>query len=200
MFMTRRKAIKLIAASIPALSAARALGVEMRTRAGICLPALWKQHALWQEMASGPKIARGPFQGTRESLRAYKIPNGSPMRNLAFGRIGGRNRPSNTAIGTRAPCICRALPNTNIMSNITPSVEVWLQGHDSVWKAEKFDPDFLVVSTKRRREILHEHGVHHDNFDLWIQIHALESVKMGPKRDIVVNLTRDAISRIEIRR
>ncbi len=56
-----------------------------------------------------------------------------------------------------------------------------------LWKAERFDPEALMKLYKRvGAKYFVSMGVHHDNFFLWdSKIHRWNSVKMGPKRDIV---------------
>jgi alpha-L-fucosidase len=57
----------------------------------------------------------------------------------------------------------------------------------SLWKAEKFDPEELAEFYKEcGAKFIGVMAVHHDNFDLWDSTHQpWNSVKMGPKRDIV---------------
>ena len=56
-----------------------------------------------------------------------------------------------------------------------------------MWKAENFDPDALVALFKRAgAKYFTPCAVHHDNFDLWdSKYHEWNSVKMGPKKDLV---------------
>jgi alpha-L-fucosidase len=55
------------------------------------------------------------------------------------------------------------------------------------WKAERFDPDFLMSLYKKAgAKYFVSMGVHHDNFDLWDSKHTRwNSVNMGPKKDVV---------------
>ena len=56
-----------------------------------------------------------------------------------------------------------------------------------LWKAEKWDPEKLMALYKRAgaRYVIAQ-GMHHDNFDLWnSKYQPWNSVKIGPKRDIV---------------
>ena len=55
------------------------------------------------------------------------------------------------------------------------------------WKAEKFDPAYLMSLYKKAgAKYFVSMGVHHDNFDLWnSKLNEWNSVKMGPKKDIV---------------
>lgn len=56
-----------------------------------------------------------------------------------------------------------------------------------LWKAENWDPEKLMAMYKRAgaRYVIAQ-GMHHDNFDLWnSKYQPWNSVKIGPKRDIV---------------
>jgi alpha-L-fucosidase len=56
-----------------------------------------------------------------------------------------------------------------------------------LWKAEKWDPDYLMSLYKKAgAKYFVSMGVHHDNFDLWNSTyHKWNAVQMGPRRDIV---------------
>jgi len=55
------------------------------------------------------------------------------------------------------------------------------------WKAEKWDPDYLMSLYKKAgAKYFFSMGVHHDNFDLWDSKYTRwNAVNMGPKRDVV---------------
>jgi alpha-L-fucosidase len=55
------------------------------------------------------------------------------------------------------------------------------------WKAEKFDPDYLLgLYKKAGAKYFMSMGAHHDNFDLWdSKYNKWNSVNMGPKIDVV---------------
>ncbi len=56
-----------------------------------------------------------------------------------------------------------------------------------LWKAEKWDPEALMKLYKKvGAKYFVSMGTHHDNFFLWdSKIHRWNSVKMGPKKDVV---------------
>jgi len=62
------------------------------------------------------------------------------------------------------------------------------------WKAEAFDPHYLVgLYKKAGAKYFVSMGVHHDNFDLWNSKHTRwNSVRMGPRRDIVAEFREAA--------
>lgn len=64
------------------------------------------------------------------------------------------------------------------------------------WKAASFDADYLVgLYKKAGAKYFVSMGVHHDNFDLWNSKYTRwNSVKMGPKRDVVAEFRKAALS------
>ena len=140
------------------------------------------------QQAAGLEIQKGPFKGTRESLKATGSRSGSATPSSASGRTGARSRRPSRATGTPATCTSRAARSTSTTSST--------YGHPSkfgfkdiipTWKAEKFDPDHLMdLYKKAGAKYFMSMGVHHDNFDLWNSKHTRwNAVNMGPKKDIV---------------
>lgn len=162
MKLNRRQAMQAIAAAAPALRLARAQG--------------------------GPAIAPGPFQGTRESLKNYRVPEW--FQDAKFGiwaHWGPQSAPEFGDWYAR---------NMYIEGHRQYKYHVQKYGHPSkfgfkdiipTWKAEKFDPEHLMdLYKKAGAKYFVAMGVHHDNFDLWNSRHNnWNSVKMGPKKDIV---------------
>src|SRR5215212_8904526 len=164
--LTRRALMKLLAAGLPALSGARAFGSE----------------------ESGLKIQPGPFKATRESLRAYQVPDW--FRDAKFG-IWAHWGPQSAA--EYGDWYAR---NMYLQGNWQYEHHVKTYGHPSkfgfkdiipTWKAARFDADYLVGLYKRAgAKYFVSMGVHHDNFDLWdSKYHSWNAVKMGPHRDVV---------------
>jgi alpha-L-fucosidase len=175
MFITRRDAIKRLAGAVPALSTMRALVQDQ---------------AIVQ-------IQPGPFKGTRESLKAYQIPEW--FRDAKFGiwaHWGPQSAPEYGDWYAR---------NMYIEGHRQYKYHLQRYGHPSkfgfkdvvsTWKADKFDPDYLMgLYKKAGAKYFMSMAVHHDNFDLWNSKHnRWNSVNMGPKKD-VVGLFRKAASR-----
>jgi alpha-L-fucosidase len=161
MKLTRRDAIKAVAAA----------GLLGRARA-----------------QAGPQIASGPYQGTRESLRAYRVPEW--FRDAKFGiwaHWGPQSAPEYGDWYAR---------NMYIEGHRQYKYHVEKYGHPSkfgfkdvipTWKAEKFDPDYLMqLYRKAGAKYFVSMGVHHDNFDLWnSRLNRWNAVNMGPKKDVV---------------
>src|SRR5579863_846646 len=133
--------------------------------------------------------ARGPiFEGTRHSLQSYRIPDW--FRDAKFG-IWAHWGPQSAI--EHGDWYARFM---YIPTHECYRYHVKTYGHPSkfgykdtipLWKAEKFDSDYLVgLYKKAGAKYFMSMGVHHDNFDLWNSKHNLwNAVKMGPKIDIV---------------
>jgi alpha-L-fucosidase len=174
MFITRRTALKLLAGTVPALRTARAFTLGQ----------------------SGIEIQSGPFKGTRESLKAYRIPNW--FRDAKFGIWAHWGPQSATEHGDWYA------RNMYIQGQWQYQYHVEHYGHPSkfgfkdiipTWKADKFDPDYLLgLYKKAGAKYFVSMGVHHDNFDLWNSRHTRwNSVQMGPKKDIVGMFRKSAL-------
>jgi alpha-L-fucosidase len=155
----------------------------------------------WLEVAAGagataalaaegekPEILSGPFQATRDSLRGYRAP--AWFQDAKFGiwaHWGPQSAPEYGDWYAR---------NMYIEGHRQYKYHLQKYGHPSkfgfkdiipTWKAEKFDPDFLMQLYKKAgAKYFVSMGVHHDNFDLWnSRLHRWNAVNMGPKKDIV---------------
>ncbi|HJQ30754.1 MAG TPA: alpha-L-fucosidase [Pyrinomonadaceae bacterium] len=174
MSLTRRALIRMLAGAVPALKTARALGVG----------------------DSVPPIRRGPFHATRESLKGYRVPEW--FRDAKFG-IWAHWGPQSAA--EYGDWYAR---NMYIQGQWQYEHHVKTYGHPSrfgfkdiipTWKAARFDADHLVGLYKQAgARYFVSLGVHHDNFDLWDSKHQRwNSVRMGPRRDIVGEFRRAAL-------
>jgi len=164
--MNRRTAIKLLAGAVPALKAATTFAADGTT----------------------PKIQSGPFTGTRESLKAYQIPvwfrdakfgiwaHWGPQSAPEYGDWYARNMYIEGQKQYKYHLAHYGHPSKFGFKNVIPT-----------WKADKFDPDYLMgLYKKAGAKYFMSMGVHHDNFDLWNSKHnRWNSVQMGPRKDIV---------------
>jgi alpha-L-fucosidase len=137
---------------------------------------------------AAPSIAPGPFQGTRESLKTYRVPEW--FRDAKFGiwaHWGPQSAPEYGDWYAR---------NMYIEGGKQYKYHVGKYGHPSkfgfkdvipTWKAEKFDPAYLMSLYKKAgAKYFVSMGVHHDNFDLWnSKLNPWNAVQMGPRKDIV---------------
>lgn len=174
MLITRRDALKILAGVVPALKAPRAFVAGQ----------------------SIPRIQSGPFAGTRESLSAYQVPDW--FRDAKFG-IWAHWGPQSAV--EQGDWYARYM---YIQGAWQYKYHVKHYGHPSkfgfkdiipTWKAEQFDPDYLMgLYKKAGAKYFVTMGVHHDNFDLWDSRHTRwNSVNMGPKKDVVGLFRRAAL-------
>jgi alpha-L-fucosidase len=155
------------------------------------LAAIGGSAMLTRARAAGPQldIAAGPFRGTRESLRDYRVPTW--YRDAKFG-IWAHWGPQSAA--EAGDWYAR---NMYIQGQRQYDYHVKTYGHPSkfgfrdviaTWKADKFDPDRLMQLYKKAgAKYFCSMGVHHDGFDLWKSTHQprWNSVAAGPKIDVV---------------
>lgn len=137
---------------------------------------------------------RGPFQPTPESLRTYEVPQW--FRDAKFA-IWAHWGPQSAA--EAGDWYAR---NMYIQGSQQYKYHLEHYGHPSkfgfkdvipTWKADAFDPDYLVgLYKKAGAKYFCSMAVHHDNFDLWNSKHTRwNSVNMGPKKNVVA-LFREA--------
>jgi len=134
-------------------------------------------------------IAPGPFEGTRQSLRQWQIPEW--YRDAKFGIWAHWGPQSAIEYGDWYA------RNMYIQGNKQYEYHVKTYGHPSkvgykdvipTWKADKFDPDHLLgLYKKAGAKYFCSMAVHHDGFDLWDSKYQprWNSVAMGPKKNIV---------------
>jgi alpha-L-fucosidase len=173
MSLTRRNTLKLLAGA-PSLRLSRATA------------------------ADEPAIPSGPFRGTRESLRDYRIPDWYAKAKFGiWAHWGPQSAPEYGDWYAR---------NMYIQGSRQYKYHLEHYGHPSkfgykdvipTWKAENFDPEHLIdLYKKAGAQYFVSMGVHHDNFDLWnSKHHRWNAAKMGPKRDIVSLFRKAALKR-----
>lgn len=147
-------------------------------------------------------IADGPFKPTDESLKQYQYPEW--FRDAKFG-IWSHWGPQ--AVPRQGDWYARRIydavgnPDRKTgqpLAKADPANPYHNEhyGHPSkfgykdiipLWKAEKWNPDELMALYKKAgAKYFVSMGTHHDNFFLWdSRIHRWNSVKMGPKKDVV---------------
>jgi alpha-L-fucosidase len=134
-------------------------------------------------------IEKGPFQGTRESLKAYRVPDW--FRDAKFG-IWAHWGPQSAAeygdwYARRMYVQGERQYNYHVKTYGHPS-KVGFKDVIATWKADQFDADHLMQLYKKAgAKYFCSMGVHHDNFDLWNSKYQPKwnAVAMGPKKDIV---------------
>jgi alpha-L-fucosidase len=165
MSLTRRRVIALMGLAFPAASSARIFGLN-----------------------AAPNLSAGPFQASRQSLAAYRVPEW--FHDAKFG-IWAHWGPQSAA--EAGDWYARQM---YIQGHEQYEYHLKHFGHPSkfgfkdviqTWKGDKFDPDYLVgLYKKAGAKYFVSMGVHHDNFDLWNSKHnRWNAVNMGIKKDVV---------------
>ena len=134
-------------------------------------------------------IEKGPFQATRESLKAYRVPDW--FRDAKFG-IWAHWGPQSAAeygdwYARRMYFQGERQYNYHVKTYGHPS-KFGFKDVIATWKADQFDADHLMQLYKKAgAKYFCSMGVHHDNFDLWNSKYQPKwnAVAMGPKKDIV---------------
>ena len=188
MRITRRRALSLI-------SGAPALFLSRKSRAASSILSdggrLDEERAAYQEASANPDlaIAPGPFNGTRESLRQWQVPDW--YRDAKFGIWAHWGPQSAVEYGDWYA------RNMYIQGHKQYEYHLKTYGHPTKvgfkdlipkWTADKFDPEHLLGLYKRAgAKYFCSMAVHHDGFDLWDSRYQprWNAVATGPKRDIV---------------
>ncbi len=134
------------------------------------------------------KIAGGIFKPTWDSLKQYKAPDW--FRDAKFGIWA---HWSAQCVPEQGDWYARQM---YIQGHPQYNYHVQHYGHpskfgfmevDNLWKAEKWDPEALIARyEKAGAKYFVSLANHHDNFDNYASTHhAWNSVKVGPKKDIV---------------
>ena len=134
------------------------------------------------------KIAKGIFKPTWDSLKQFKTPDW--FRDAKFGIWA---HWSAQCVPEQGDWYARQM---YIQGNAQYDFHVKQYGHpskfgfmelDNLWKAEKWDPEALMARyVKAGAKYFVSLANHHDNFDNYASTHhAWNSVKVGPKKDIV---------------
>jgi alpha-L-fucosidase len=135
------------------------------------------------------EIMKGPFQGSRESLKAYRTPVW--FRDAKFGiwaHWGPQSQPEAGDWYAR---------NMYMEGSAQYKFHLEHYGHPSkigfkeivpLFKAGKWDPEHLMdLYAKAGAKYFVSMGVHHDNFDMWSSRYQTRwnAAAAGPKKDIV---------------
>jgi alpha-L-fucosidase len=147
--------------------------------------------------AQGFDIQTGPFQATRDSLKAYRVPEW--FRDAKFG-IWAHWGPQSAAeygdwYARRMYFQGERQYNYHVKTYGHPS-KFGFKDIIATWKADQFDADRLMQLYKKAgARYFCSMGVHHDNFDLWNSKYQprWNAVASGPRKDIVGLFRKAAI-------
>lgn len=133
-------------------------------------------------------IAKGPYEGTRESLARYHIPEWFRDAKLGmWAHWGPQSAIEDGDWYARNMYIEGTKQNKYHVEHYGHPSRVGYKDLIPSWHASEFDPDHLMgLYKKAGAKYFVSMAVHHDNFDLWdSKFQRWNSVKMGPKKDIV---------------
>jgi alpha-L-fucosidase len=133
-------------------------------------------------------IAQGPFEPTWESLRRFECP--AWFRDAKFGIWSHWGPQSVPMYGDWYARHMYVEGSEQYRYHIRKYGHPSLFGYKDIiplWKAEKFDPDALMdLYVEAGARYFVAQAAHHDNFHNWNSTHhRWNSVKMGPRKDII---------------
>jgi len=135
-----------------------------------------------------PSIPAGPFSPDYESLKNYKCPDW--YQDAKFGiwaHWGPQGVPMQGDWYARNMYVEGHRNYKYHLETYGHLAEFGFKDVIGLWKAEKFNPDYLIGLYKAAgAKYFVSMACHHDNFDLWdSKYHRWNAVEMGPKKDIV---------------
>ncbi len=144
-------------------------------------------------------IAKGPFQGTRESLAAYRVPQW--FADAKFGiwsHWGPQSAPEDGDWYARNMYMEGSSQYKYHVEHYGHPSKVGFKDVVATFKGEQWDPEHLMdLYQKAGAKYFVSMGVHHDNFDMWNSKHQprWNAAASGPKKDIVGMYRRAARKR-----
>ena len=143
-------------------------------------------------------IAKGPFDGTLDSLKKNKYPKWFTEGKLGiWAHWGPQAVPMEGDWYARLEYEEGSKDYKDHLARYGHPSKTGYKDIIPLWKAEKWDPEKLMDLYKAAgAKYFVSMGVHHDNFDLWNStFHRWNAVKMGPHRDMVGDWQKAALKR-----
>src|SRR6478672_8740039 len=172
MSISRRNILKSLALGVPALQLNPASAFSGST--------------ILNEVNS---IDKGPFEGTRDSLRRYEIPEW--FRDAKFGiwaHWGPQSVPEDGDWYARNMYMEGSAQYKFHLQHYGHPSKVGFKDVIAKYKADRWDPEHLMdLYKKAGAKYFVSMGVHHDNFDMWNSKYQTRwnAASSGPKKDIV---------------
>jgi alpha-L-fucosidase len=162
--------------------------------AGLTAP-LWQSRLLAAadatapSSAAAPEIPPGPFAGSRESLKAYHVPDWFADAKFGIWNHWGPQSAAEYGDWYARRMYVQGEPqyNHHLQHYGHPS-KTGFVGVINSWKADKFDADYLMgLYKKAGAKYYMAMGVHHDNFDMWDSKYQprWNAAASGPRKNIV---------------
>jgi alpha-L-fucosidase len=134
-------------------------------------------------------IANGPFAGTRESLKAYRVPEWFGKAKFGIWAHWGPQSAAEAGDWYARRMYEEGSPQYKYhVANFGHPSKFGYKDLCRAWKAEKFDAERLMdLYQKAGAKYFVSMGVHHDNFDMWNSKHhtTWNAVATGAHKDIV---------------
>jgi alpha-L-fucosidase len=173
------------------------MNISRRNAIGM-LAGAWPAMRIASAQKPSLTIENGPFQGTRESLKAYRVPEW--FRDAKFGiwaHWGPQSAPEQGDWYARNMYIEGNPQYKWHQENFGPQSKVGFKDVIPTFRGEKFEPEHLMdLYKKAGAKYFVSMGCHHDNFDMWNSKHTRwNAANMGPKKDIVGLFRQAALKR-----
>jgi alpha-L-fucosidase len=146
-------------------------------------------------------LAQGSFQPTKASLdELYQCPEWFADAKFGFWAHWGPQSVLMHGWGAKGLYEEGTKPYQDHIAKFGHPSKLGYKDHLPLFTADKFDPQGLMTEFKEMgARMFLAMGVHHDNYDMWdSKYHRWNSVKIGPKKDIV-KLWQDAAKKQGLR-
>ena len=187
MSISRRTALKQLAAAVPTACLARAADADGAASAGAAPSQLPPAPA---PIPAPPDygVAPGPFRPTFESLSAYRLPDW--YRDAKFGIWAHWGPQCQPEMGDWYAQKMYQFDSADYQFHVKTYGHPSKAGFKEVirsWKAEQWDPEYLIgLYKKAGARFFTALANHHDNFDNFDSTYQpWNSVNMGPRKSIV---------------
>jgi len=187
MSISRRTALKQLAAAVPTACLARAADADDAASAGAAPSQLPPAPA---PIPAPPDygVAPGPFRPTFESLSAYRLPDW--YRDAKFGIWAHWGPQCQPEMGDWYAQKMYQFDSADYQFHVKTYGHPSKAGFKEVirsWKAEQWDPEYLIgLYKKAGARFFTALANHHDNFDNFDSTYQpWNSVNMGPRKSIV---------------
>jgi alpha-L-fucosidase len=169
--------------------------------AGLTMP-LWRARVAAADetpaagAGAGPLIPPGPFAGSRESLKAYHVPDWFADAKFGIWNHWGPQSAAEYGDWYARRMYIQGEPQYNHhLEHYGHPSKTGFAGVIDSFKAAEFDADYLMgLYKKAGAKYYMAMGVHHDNFDMWNSKFQprWNAAISGPKRDIVGSFKKAA--------
>lgn len=156
---------------------------------GLSIPAYLLSDQLQASIleTAGASYAKGPFKANWESLQGYVVPEW--YRNAKFGiwaHWGPQCEPEYGDWYAKAMYEEGSDRYKYHCEKYGHPSKFGFKDVINQWKADQWEPEQLVSLYKRvGAKYFFAMANHHDNLDLWDSVHPWNSVKVGPKKDLI---------------